>query len=68
MQSSELKQEIKDIIFTLPYTKLKVLIDFANYLRNKEEEFLRMQSNSKAYHEWVSTENDIYDSVFNGEI
>ncbi len=70
MQNTELKQEIEKIIYNLPDTKLKAVRDFASYLRDKQEaeEFSRMQMDSKAYHEWINSENDIYDEVFKDEI
>lgn len=54
----------------LPESKLKEVIDFASYLRDKEEsgEFLSMQMSSKTYLEWLSHKNDIYDKVFKNEI
>jgi len=70
MQALEAKQKLEEIISALPESKLKEVIDFASYLRNREEtdEFLRMQMSSKAYLDWLSSENDIYDEVFKDEI
>jgi hypothetical protein len=70
MQISEAKQRLDEIISVLSENKLKEVIDFASYLRNKEEteELLRMQMSSKTYIDWLSSENDVYDEVFKGEI
>jgi len=66
----EAKQKLEKIISILPESKLKEVIDFASYLRDKEEaeELLRMQMSSKAYLDWLSSKNDIYDEVFKDEI
>ena len=66
---SEAKQKLDEIIRVLSENKLKEVIDFASYLRSKEEteELLGMQINSKAYIDWLSSENDIYDEVFSDE-
>ena len=37
-------------------------------IREKPEEFLRIQMHSRAYQEWLSSENDIYDELFQDEI
>ncbi len=70
MQALEVKQKLEEIISVLPESKLKEVIDFASYLRDREEveELLRMQMSSKAYLDWLSPENDIYDKVFKDEI
>ena len=70
MQVLEAKQKLEKIIGVLSESKLKEVIDFASYLRDREEaeELLRMQMNSRAYLEWLSPENDIYDEVFKDEI
>jgi len=70
MQVLETKQKLEEIISMLPESKLKEVIDFASYLRDREEaeELLRMQMSSKAYLNWLSSENDIYDEVFKDEI
>jgi ABC-type glycerol-3-phosphate transport system substrate-binding protein len=67
---SEAKQKLDEIISVLSENKLKEVIDFASYLRSKEEteELLGMQIGSKAYIDWLSSENDIYDEVFSDEI
>lgn len=69
MQISEAKQKLDEIIDVLPESKLNEIIDFANYLKNREEmeEFFRMQAGSKSYIDWLSSENDIYDEVFKDE-
>ncbi len=70
MQLLEAKQKLEEIMNALPENKLEEIIDFAGYLRDKAEtmEFLRMQATSKAYLDWLSSENDIYDEVFKDEI
>ncbi|MCL4386231.1 MAG: hypothetical protein M1479_07710 [Actinobacteria bacterium] len=66
----EAKQKLEKIISVLPESKLREIIDFASYLRDKEEaeELLRMQISSKAYSDWLNPKNDIYDEVFKDEI
>ena len=66
MKISETKQKLEEIISLLSESKLNEIIDFANYLKNKEEmeELFRMQANSGTYMDWLSSENDIYDEVF----
>ena len=58
--------KLEKIISVLPESKLKEIIDFASYLRDKEEaeELLRMQISSKDYSDWLNPKNDIYDEVF----
>ena len=70
MQALKAKQKLEEIISVLPENKLEEVIDFASYLRGREEaeELLRMQMSSKAYLDWLSPENDIYDDVFKDEI
>ena len=70
MQISEAKQKLDEIIKVLSESKLSEIIDFANYLKNKEEmgELFRMQASSRTYMDWLSSENDIYDEVFKDEI
>lgn len=69
MSTIEIKQKLEEIIDTLPKSKLEVILDFASYLKEREqtEDFLRMQMTSKAYQEWLNSENDIYDEVFSDE-
>ena len=70
MQALNAKQKLEEIISVLPENKLEEVIDFASYLRDREEaeELLRMQMSSKAYLDWLSPENDIYDEIFKDEI
>ena len=70
MQVLEAKQKLEEIISVLPESKLKEVIDFASYLRDKEEaeEVLKMQMSSKAYRDWLGPKNDIYDEVFKNEV
>ena len=70
MQVLEAKQKLEEIISILPESKLNEIIDFAGYLRDREEavELLRMQMSSNAYLDWLGSENNIYDEVFKNEI
>jgi hypothetical protein len=69
MSAFETKQKREEIISVLPESTLKAVIDFASYLRDRgeAEDLLRMQMSSKAYLDWLSPENDIYDEVFKDE-
>ena len=70
MRTSEVQQKLDEIISVLSENRLKEVIDFASYLRSKEEteELFGMQISSKAYIDWLSSENNIYDEVFRDEI
>ncbi len=70
MQVFDAKQKLEEIVGRLSDSKLKEVIDFASYLRNREkaDELFRMEMNSKAYQDWLNPENDIYDEVFKNEI
>jgi len=70
MKTSEVKRKLEEIINVLSEDELKTVIDFASYIRDREEteELLRMQMDSKAYLDWLSSGNDIYDEVFKDEI
>ena len=69
MRALEAKQRLDEIINLLPENKLKSVIDFASYFKDREETegLLRMQMSSKAYSNWLSSENDIFDEVFKDE-
>ncbi len=69
MSASEIKQHLVEIIDSIPENKLEALLDFASYLKEKSqaEDFLVMQRSSRAYQDWLSSENDIYDQVFKDE-
>lgn len=66
MRISKAKQKLDEIIGVLSEDKLKEVIDFASYLKSKKEteELFGMQVSSKAYINWLSSENDIYDEIF----
>ncbi|ODS30630.1 MAG: hypothetical protein SCARUB_04255 [Candidatus Scalindua rubra] len=70
MQILNAKEKLEEIISSLSESKLEEVIDFACFLRDREEadEQLRMQMNSYAYKDWMSSENDIYDEVFKDEV
>lgn len=63
------KQKLEEIIGTLPESKLETVLDFASHLKEQEPlgDLLKWQMSSTAYHEWISTNNDIYDEVFQDE-
>ena len=65
MQLPETKKKLVEILSVLSESKLKEVIDFASYLRTREEreELLGMQMSSKTYLDWLSSENDIYDCI-----
>ncbi|UCE07950.1 MAG: hypothetical protein JSW07_07940 [bacterium] len=64
MRALKAKQRLDEIISLLPESKLESIINFASYVKDREEtkELLRMQMSSQAYLEWLSVENDIYDA------
>ena len=70
MSILEYQQEFENIAKLLPENKLSVIIDFANYLKEKVEEEtpIEIQRTSNAYQEWLSNENNIYDELFKDEI
>lgn len=70
MRTSEVQQKLDEIISVLSENRLKEVIDFASYLRSKEEteELFGMEISSKSYIDWLSSENNIYDEVFKDEI
>lgn len=70
MQVLEAEQRLEEVISVLPEIKLEEVIDFARYLRDREETkaLLKTQISSRAYMDWVSSENNIYDEVFKDEI
>ncbi len=70
MRISKAKQKLDEIIGVLSENKLKEVIDFASFLKSKKEteELFEMQIRSKAYINWLSSENDIYDEIFKDEI
>ena len=70
MRITEAKEKLDEIISVLSENRLKEVIDFASYLRSKEEteELFEMQISSKTYMDWLGPENNIYDEVFKDEI
>lgn len=70
MRALEAKQRLDEIINSLPESKLASIIDYASYLKDKEEteELWEMQLTSQGYLDWLSNENDIYDEVFKNEL
>lgn len=60
------RKQAQKFLKELPDKKIEVAFDFLSYLKERQqaEDMFRMQMNSKAYREWVSEENDIYDKVF----
>ncbi len=70
MRVSGVKQRLDEIISLLSENRLKEVIDFASFLKSKEEteDLFGMQVSAKTYTDWLSSENDIYDKVFKNEI
>ena len=62
--------QINEKLKQLPTDKLVVVFDFISYLLERESalELLQMQAESSGYREWLNTENDIYDEVFQDEL
>lgn len=69
MNASEIRQCLVKLIDSIPEGKLEVLLDFASYLqeRGQTDDFLSLQIGSRAYQDWLSSKNDIYDRVFEDE-
>lgn len=70
MQAINQREKLEAVISKLSENKLSEVIDFACFLRDKEEsdEAFRMQMESDSYLDWLSPDNDIYDKVFKNEI
>jgi hypothetical protein len=66
MHNVEFQHRLNEISQNLSAKKFAEVIDFAAYLMGREatEDLMRTQISSTAYHEWVCSENDIYDEVF----
>jgi hypothetical protein len=66
MIAVQLKREITSLLDVLPEPKLTVVFDFVQFLaeRDLQAAWLNAQSQSAAYQEWVGSDNDIYDEVF----
>ncbi len=66
MSANELKEIIFTVLDTLPEDKLVLVSDFVQFLAERELQasWINAQSQSKAYQEWVSDENDVYDKLF----
>jgi hypothetical protein len=66
MTAIQLKYEITSLLEVLPEPKLAVVFDFVQFLAERElwVGWMKAQSQSAAYHEWVGSDNDIYDEVF----
>ncbi|MDH7485930.1 MAG: hypothetical protein QHJ81_06600 [Anaerolineae bacterium] len=66
MSAVQLKHQITSFLDTLPEPKLIVVFDFVQFLAERESQaaWMSAQSQSAAYQEWVSSDNDIYDEVF----
>ena len=72
MKKMALKRKLNVLINELPETKLQILYELACFFQSRRsresQDFFRMQMSSKAYEEWLGSENDIYDEVFGDEI
>jgi hypothetical protein len=66
MTATQLKHDITSLLDILPEPKLAVVFDFVQFLADRElpADWLSAQSQSTAYQEWVSSDNDIYDELF----
>jgi len=66
MTTLEMKNQITSLLDSLTDPKLAVILDFTQYLADRDtiSDWLTTQMQSKAYQEWTSEENDIYDEVF----
>ncbi len=66
MMAAELKEHIVSVLDNLPEAKLAAVLDFAQFLAEREQQmaWLEAQSRSATYQDWLSDENDIYDEVF----
>jgi hypothetical protein len=66
MTVAQLQQEITSLIPMLPEPELTVVFDFVRSLVEREPQtaWLNAQKQSRAYQEWVGSDNDIYDQVF----
>ncbi|MBW4619905.1 MAG: hypothetical protein KME17_11200 [Cyanosarcina radialis HA8281-LM2] len=60
------RQQLMAVIEQLSDEKLSPLLDLAILLKNKEKSYLLTES--QAYQDWVSAENDIYDEFFADEL
>lgn len=66
MSDVALKQEINTVLERLTEPKLAVVLDFVQYLAERETRlaWFNATMQSSGYQEWLSSENDIYDEVF----
>lgn len=66
MSATQLKYQITSFLDTLPEPKLAVVFDFVQFLAERESQaaWMGAQSQSAAYQEWVGSDNDTYDKVF----
>lgn len=66
MTLTQLKQQVTSLLNILPESKLVVVYELAQFLieREHQSDWMNAQSQSVAYQEWVSRDNDIYDEVF----
>jgi hypothetical protein len=60
------RQQLMTVIEQLSDEKLSPLLDLAILLKNKEKNYPLTES--QAYQDWVSAENDIYDELFADEL
>jgi len=66
MVTMNVKGKIASLLETLPEPKLITVLDFVQFLAQREssEVWLQAQCASAAYQDWLSSENDVYDEVF----
>lgn len=63
------RKQAEKLLKELPDQKIEVAFDFLSYLKERQlaDDMFRMQMSSKAYQEWLSEENDIYDRIFHSK-
>ncbi|MFQ5858378.1 MAG: hypothetical protein ACE5LU_22475 [Anaerolineae bacterium] len=66
MTAIQMKDRITSLLDALPESKIAVVFDFVQFLAERELQaaWASAQSQSAAYQEWVSSDNDIYDELF----
>jgi hypothetical protein len=66
MTTAQVRHQLTTLLDLLPEPKLAAVFDFAQFLAERELQagWINAQSQSVAYQELVSQDNDIYDEVF----
>jgi hypothetical protein len=70
MSVSAIRHDLDELSAFLSENRLREVLDFAAYLKDKDEaeERMRAQTCSCCYNDWICSENDIYDEVFGDEL